>query len=327
MPKNQDNQDNLFNDVPYDQPYATEDQMDYSAYAETAEEEDESEDFPEPARKAAKAKPNVALIGGAVLGALAIGLAGTFVLAPEVLRDSLPEDVIAMLPEGTLPAAEPEPTIEPIRPKKRKPVPAADQAVVPPAGENPAQPADQSASADAPIEPPAEPDAKSAEFQTPAESTPAKPKPPAAKPVAAKPAAEAPKPKPKATPVAAAPKPVKPKAAAKPQPMAAKQASGGQVMGQTAIAFAPHSYWVAAAEVEKLWAISAKAGTTGGTFVVTTHRGQASDEGELVGKRTEKLVEMLRRNNRPLGHEVEVRTGAPVSSATGHASVKFVKQL
>jgi hypothetical protein len=322
MPKNQDNQDNLFNDVPYDQPYATEDQMDYSAYAETAEEEDESEDFPEPARKAAKAKPNVALIGGAVLGALAIGLAGTFVLAPEVLRDSLPEDVIAMLPEGTLPAAEPEPTIEPIRPKKRKPAPAADQAAVPPAGENPAQPADQSASADAPIETAAEPDAKSAEFQTPAESAPAKPKPPAAKP-----AAEAPKPKPKATPVAAAPKPVQPKAAAKPQPMAAKQASGGQVMGQTAIAFAPHSYWVAAAEVEKLWAISAKAGTSGGTFVVTTHRGQASDEGELVGKRTEKLVEMLRRNNRPLGHEVEVRTGAPVSGATGHASVKFVKQL
>ncbi|MFN3428575.1 MAG: hypothetical protein ACK46X_01350 [Candidatus Sericytochromatia bacterium] len=322
MPKNQDNQDNPFNDVPYDQPYATEDQMDYSAYAETAEEEDESEDFPEPDRKAAKAKPNVALIGGAVLGALAIGLAGTFVLAPEMLRDSLPEEVVAMLPEGTLPAAEPEPTIEPIRPKKRKPAPAADQAIVPPAEENPAKPADQSTSADAPFDAPAEPDAQSAEFQAPAESAPAKPKPPAAKP-----AAEAPKPKPKATPMAAAPKPAQPKVAAKPQPVAAKQASGGQVMGSTAIAFAPHSYWVAAAEVEKLWAISAKAGTSGGTFVVTTHRGQASDEGELVGKRTEKLVEMLRRNNRPLGHEVQVRTGSPVSGATGHASVTFVKQL
>jgi hypothetical protein len=36
---------------------------------------------------------------------------------------------------------------------------------------------------------------------------------------------------------------------------------------------------------------------------------------------------MLRRNNRPLGHDVQVRTGAPAPGSTGHLDVSFVKQL
>jgi hypothetical protein len=323
MPQN-NNDHNLFNE-----PYGSEpEQMDYSAYEAAEEEEEDTEDFPEPAAKA-KPKVNVALIGGAAIGLLALSLGGLYVAAPETLRDMLPEDAIAMLPEGTFPAAEPV-VEEPIVPKKRKRHTApAEQPV---AAENPAQPADQAAAPAEPAAAPAEqaaapadqaaapaesqPAAESAEWQAPAESQPAKP------------AAET-KPKPK--PVAAAPKPAaKPKpapVAAKPKPAAKPAAVAGSVVHTTAIAFAPGSYWVAAAEVEKLWSISAKAGNQGGHFVVTTHRGRGADEGELLAKRTEKLVEMLRRNNRPLGHDVQVRTGAPAPGSTGHLDVSFVKQL
>lgn len=314
MPQN-NNDHHLFNE-----PYGSEpEQMDYSAYEAAEEEEEDTEDFPEPAAKA-KPKANIALIGGAAIGLLALSLGGLYVAAPETLRDMLPEDAIAMLPEGTFPAAEPV-VEEPIVPKKRKrhTAPAEQPAAAEPAAaENPAQPADQAAApADQAAVPPAEsqPAAESAEWQAPAESQPAKP----AAETKPKPVAVAPKPaaKPKPAPVAAKPKP----AAAKPAAVA------GSVVHTTAIAFAPGSYWVAAAEVEKLWSISAKAGNQGGHFVVTTHQGRGAGEGELLAKRTEKLVEMLRRNNRPLGHDVQVRTGAPAPGSTGHLDVSFVKQL
>jgi hypothetical protein len=46
-----------------------------------------------------------------------------------------------------------------------------------------------------------------------------------------------------------------------------------------------------------------------------------------VGKRAEKLADMLRRNNRPFGQDVQVKTGSPAHGSTGYVDVSFVKQL
>lgn len=349
MPQNHD-QDNLFNQSYTDEEYGVEENpMDFSGYdVADGEQEEESEDFPEPAGKkkgGGKAKPNVALIAGGLLGAIALGLGGMYFTMPETLRDMLPEDMVAMLPEGTFPAATPAadpaaapPADAPVVPHRRRrhqPAPAdaaapdaaapapnkMAAAAAPDAAANPAAPADQA--------PAAQPNSQSPEFQA---SPNAAPLPHRRRHHAPAPAAAAPAAPDAAAPVAAAP--VAPRPHRKPHaaPMAvpahklARASAGGETMYSTAIAFAPHSYWVASAEVEKLWSISAKAGTKGGHFVVTSHPGAAGDESDLVGKRAEKLADMLRRNNRPFGQDVQVKSGAPADGSTGYVDVKFVKQ-
>jgi hypothetical protein len=248
-------------------------------------EDDDDEDFPEPEAAPKKKGGNgrTAVLAG--VGALVAGGAFLFLnplgldLSP--ITSMLPEEVVAMLPTGD-PAAEEAPAPE-------------DQ-----------PPADQ-----APVEPPPadnQPAADSKEWQEPTAVTPqaATPKPPAAKPAAPKPAAKPPaaakpavkppapvakKPAPKpAAPVAAKPKPAK--------PMAAKPAMvGGPAQASTMVRFERHSAWVAAAEMERLWAFSSKIKDGRGHLTVEGVAGSEREASELAKRRAIRIAELLQKNN------------------------------
>lgn len=262
----------------------------HDEYYDDEYEEEEEEDFPEPAKGKGKPKGKVSpvMIAGAAVGALLVAGAAMYFLMPDTLSAMLPGPLAAMLP-----GAQPAPTDPPPMPVHHHPhhpmAHVADKA--PDDGWK--KPATVAHVADKPDEAPKHDAAKH----------------------------DAPE---------QAKKPMAHHAPAKPKPMhaVAHVATGGAPLVATAVAFAPHSYWVAASEVEKLWKLSTSASVhQQGHFVVTGHAGRAPDEAGLLQKRTAKLAEMLRRDDAPVSAAVQVRTGAPARGVTGWCDVAFVKSL
>jgi hypothetical protein len=180
---------------------------------------------------------------------------------------------------------------------------------------------------------------------------PPKPKPkaqkPAAKPQAAKPAgkpaakpndgwsdpvavtkkAAPPATKPKPAPVAAKPKPKPP--AAKPQPRPAVAAAPGGAQGasaHTTLTFAPGSYWVASAEMERLWSFSSGLKTNAGRITVEAHPGTEANAAELVRKRADRVAELIKKNNVGNRFDVNVKIGKPAAGA-GRVDVYYSRAL
>lgn len=154
---------------------------------------------------------------------------------------------------------------------------------------------------------------------------------PAAKPVAAKPAAAKPapaKPKPAAKPVVAA-KPAAPKPkplAAKPKPVAAAT-GGAKPSAQTSVSFASGSYWVASADMEKLWAFSTGLKTNAGRITIEAHPGgDAANGPELTQKRADRVAELIRRNNVGNRFDVNVKVGK-AAGGTGRVDVYYSRAL
>ena len=179
------------------------------------------------------------------------------------------------------------------------------------------------------------------EAAPPPKPKPAKPAKPAAKPndgwsdpvpVAkkppAKPAAKPPAPKPKPAPVAAKPKPKPVAAAAKPKPVAAKPAAvgGARPTAQTSVAFASGSYWVASADMEKLWAFSTALKTNAGRITIEAHPGSEANGAELSRKRADRVAELIRKNNVGNRFDVNVKVGK-AAPGTGRVDVYYSRAL
>lgn len=270
-----------------------------SAYDEGEEYDDDEEyvddedDFPEPGQKPAKGEGKKAA-SPVVLAAGAIGAVG--VVGAMLFLDPLglglneyTDPIVAMLP-GAEPQEEMPMDAPPAESAEwQEPVPveaAPEQAEAPPAAEPP-----------------------------PAEPVAAKPKPPEpkpAEPVAAKPPA----------PVAAKPPAAKPKPAAA-KPAAPKPAAVPQI--KTAVAFAPNSAWVAAAEVEKLWAFSSRIQGAGGHLTVEGYAGYEKDAYDLSRRRAEYVAQMLKKNN--LGTDFTVTVKAMGQGAGPRVNVTYSSKL
>ncbi|HEY9722122.1 MAG TPA: hypothetical protein V6D47_08915 [Oscillatoriaceae cyanobacterium] len=268
-------------------------------YEDEEYEEEEEEDFPEPAKgkkNKPKGKVSPVMIAGAALGAVLVAGAAMYFLMPDTLAAILPGPLAAMLPN-----AQPTPDAPPPMPVHHRP------------------------------HHPMHPVAKAPDdgWQKPVAIAQAGGKHAAGKPAGDQAPDAAGMPKAPAPKHAMMPKHHGPAAhmAAHPHAVAHAAMDGAPIFA-TAVAFAPHSYWVAASEVEKLWKLSSSASShQQGHFVVTGHAGRAADEAALLQKRTAKLAEMLRRDDAPLGSGVQVKTGAPAHSVTGWCDVAFVKSL
>lgn len=257
------------------------------AYEDAAYDDEDDEDFPEPEEQPKKKGGNGRTVALAGIGALAVGGA-VLVFNPLGLdltpvTDMLPAEVTAMLPMGA-------PTEEAPAPD----APPADQA--PPPAED--------------AEPPAPPDADSKEWQEPVAmkqdaqpeaATPqaAKPKPaaPAAKPKPPAPAAKAPA-KP-AAPAAKKPAPAKPAPVAKkPAPAKPKPAAvSGGMQASSVVRFERNSAWVAAAEMERLWAFSSKLKSGQGHITIEGIAGSEREASDLARRRAIRVAELLKNNN------------------------------
>lgn len=273
----------------------------------------EDEDFPEPGQAPAgeKKKMSPAMLAGA--GALALTLvvgAGYYFTMGDEAGGGMP-DLMAMFTgessgeSGEVPAD---------TPPDGEAVPVEDEAAPPPP--KPAKPAEKP-----------------------------KPKPVAAKPandgwsepvkVDKKPAKPAEKPKPKPA-VAAKPKPVekpkpKPAVAAKPKPKPAAVATGGAKpagggSAHTSVSFAQGSYWVASADMEKLWSFSTSLKTNAGRITVEAHPGSEPNAAELTRKRADRVAELIRKNNVGNKFDVNVKIGKG-TPGTGKVDVYYTRQL
>ena len=282
----------------------------------------EDEDFPEPGQQQPTEKKKLSPVMMAGAGALALTLVlgagyyftgggeegeGGFAM-PDVMAmftgessqdggevpiDAPPEDEVP--PEGE---AAPPP-----KPRPDKPKPAA-------------KPADDGWSDPVRVDkkPPAKPAAKPA----------------AAKPAAAKPPAKPPAAKPKLPTMASKPKPPAPKpkpVAAKPKPKPAPVAAGGAgPSASTSVGFASGSYWVASADMEKLWAFSTGLKTNAGRITVESHPGSEANAADLSHKRAARVAELIKRNNVGNQFNVNVKIGKPISGP-GRVNVYYSRQL
>lgn len=255
--------------------------------------EEDEEDFPEPQKgkkaKAPKAKGQTSPVTIAVAVVGALGLTGAFVVMDplELGLASIAEPVTSMFagaPEEVPPEPEPVPVQE-----KAVSEESAEWQTPPNANEEPAAaPKRQPKKAAAEGE-----ELAAANAGADAAPVPAEPQRPVRKPAA------------------------EPKAASKPKTVTVpkKPAAAPAVpAAQTALAFAPNSAWVAAAEVEKLWAFSSKVNGGPGTIVVEGHAGYEQDPDGLSRRRAEYVADMLRRNNAGSATAITVkamgRTGA-----------------
>lgn len=275
----------------------------------------EDEDFPEPgqAPDGGKKKLSPAMMAGAGALALTLVLGAGYYFTMGEEGGGMP-DIMAMVTgessggeSGEVPAD---------APPEGEPVPVEDEAAPPP---KPAKPA---------------------------EKPKPKPKPVAAKPandgwsepvkVDKKPAKPAAKPKPA---VAAKPKPAekpKPAVAAKPKPIPAKPkpaavaAGGARPVGagsaHSSVSFAQGSYWVAAADMEKLWSFSTALKTNAGRITVEAHPGSEPNAAELARKRADRVAELIRKNNVGNRFDVNVKIGKG-APGTGTVDVYYSRQL
>ncbi|MFP5503661.1 MAG: hypothetical protein ACLGIN_14315 [Candidatus Sericytochromatia bacterium] len=263
-------------------------------YDDDEEYVDDEEDFPEPGQKPAKGEKKAASPVVLAAGALgAVGVVGAmFFLDPLGLGlNEYTDPIVAMLP-GAEPQAETPEDVPVESAEWQEPVPveaAPEQAEAPPAAEPP----------------PAAPAA-------PAAAKPKPPEPKPAEPVAAEPPA----------PVAAKPPAAKPKPPAA-KPAAPKPAAVPQI--KTAVAFAPNSAWVAAAEVEKLWAFSSRIQGSGGHLTVEGYAGSERDAYDLSRRRAEYVAQMLKKNN--LGTDFTVTVKAMGQGAGPRVNVTYSSKL
>lgn len=275
------------------------------AYEDAAAYDDgeDDEDFPEPEAEPKKKGGSGRTMALAGVGAIAV-VGALVVFDPlglglsDGIKEMLPAELTAMLPmgDGEAPAPEEAP---------------ADQAPPPAEDTEPAAPP---------------PDADSKEWKEPvamketqpeaatpqaAKPKPAQPKPPAAKPAeaakpkppAAKPAAKPPQPKP-AAPVAKKPAPPKPAPVAKkpappkPAPVkAAVPAMAGVNSASSVVRFERNSAWVAAAEMERLWAFSSKLKSGSGHLTIEGIAGSEREASDLARRRAIRVAELLKSNN------------------------------
>lgn len=250
-------------------------------YSEEAYAEDEDWASGQGASEAPPAKPKSKGLMAA-LGALAVvlvGVGGLQMAAPEVLEGMNPMALVESLASGGEGGAEAQPD------QGEAPAEASSEAEGEAEAAPPKPKPKPMAAKPKPTAPPATPRPTAKPHQAPPQ---AKPKPPAAKPVAA-----APQPKPKPAPVAAKPKP---RAQAKP--------SAGAPGLKQGIGFAAGSFWVAAAEMERLWAFSRRL-PSGGTLLVEAWAGDESNGAELARKRADRVAELLR-DNHGLGAKLKV---------------------
>lgn len=316
----------LFQDLEYQEgSSAAQGQAHATDYEEEYEEEGEDgENYAEPAQGAKKPpdKKRTMILAGVLALVLAGGAA--YMFAPDQIAD-LPNSIMGMLTGGGSEEQAAEPAPEPAVAKphhkhpgaaavaagaaaikhhiaKHAPKPPADDAGQP--AQQAAAPADDSQSAPKP---------DSAEFK------------PAHKPVA--------KAVKHAAAVAAVAKHVaakhapKPKVAAKPKPAAAVAARA--TGPSTQLAFAPGSYWLAAAEIERLWSYTTHLKANSGQFTVESWVGSEPDALNLSRKRANRVAELLEKNTPAHAYKVTVKVhGAPGSKlAARKVNVSFSSKL
>jgi outer membrane protein OmpA-like peptidoglycan-associated protein len=341
----------LFEDLDYqDDPPPAGKPAGNQAYEEQYEDEDlEAENFPEPAAtgggggKQGNSKMRMYVLGG--VGALVVAFGGTYFLAPDVFGD-MPAQLMSTLTGAEAPA---EPAPDPVvaKPHRKPTKPAGDMAAKPAGDEaapapDPAKPRPHAnkPGANKPAAKPVETAAKPADGWAESAKTdgaefkpapPMKPKAnkPAAKPAAVAAALDAPeaKPMPKkpvAKPVATAKKPpAKPVAAA--AAAGAKPSAAAAPSATTAVAFQRGSYWVSASEVERLWAFSSHAKSSGGQFTVESWVGSEKNGLELSRKRANRVAELLQKNTAPNAYKVTVKVHGTSAgkAAPGKVSVSY----
>ncbi len=276
----------------------------------------EDEDFPEPGQAAAdgakkKMSPMVMAGAGALALTLVLGAGYYFTMGEE--GGGMP-DIMAMITGESSSSGE----VPADAPPEGETVPVEDDAAPPPKPAKPTKPA----------KPAAKPAAKAGNdgWSEPVRVGKKPPAKPAAKPkpaVAAKPKPAAAKSKPVA--VAAKPKPI----AAKPRP-AAVAAGGAKPAGapaaHTSVTFASGSYWVASADMEKLWSFSSALKTNAGRITVEAHPGSEPNAADLTRKRADRVAELLRKNNVGGKFDVNVKIGKG-APGTGHVDVYYSRQL
>lgn len=289
-------------------PPPRQEQEDMTAYQDESYDDDQEymeedeEDFPEPQKgkkaKAPKAKGQSSPVTLAVAAVGALALTGVFVVMDplELGLSSIAEPVTSMF-AGAPEEAPPEPEAVPA---KAVPDESAEWQTPPTANEEPAA---------APKRQPKKAAAESTEVAAANPGADAAPVPAEPKRPVRKPAAE-------------------PKAAAKPKTVTVPKtpAAAAVPAAQTALAFAPNSAWVAAAEVEKLWAFSSKVNGGPGTIVVEGHAGYEQDPDGLSRRRAEYVADMLRRNNVGAGTAITVKAMGR-SGAGPRVQVKYTSKL
>lgn len=276
----------------------------------------EDEDFPEPGQAPAagekkKLSPAMMAGAGALVLTLVVGAGYYFTMGDE--SGGMP-DIMAMITGESSGGGE----VPADAPPEGETVPVEDEAAPPPKPAKPAKPAGKPAAKPddgwkEPVKVDKKTPPKPVEKPKPKPAVAAKPKPVAKKPAAV--AAKPPAPKPK--PIAAKPRP------------AAVAAAGAKPAGasaHTSVAFAAGSYWVASADMEKLWSFSSALKTNAGRITVEAHPGSEPNAADLTRKRADRVAELLRKNNVGSRFDVNVKIGKG-APGTGRVDVYYSRQL
>ena len=115
-----------------------------------------------------------------------------------------------------------------------------------------------------------------------------------------------------------------PKPKAKAAVVAAKAKAAGVPGPKTTVGFAPGSYWVAAAEIERLWSYTSHIKGNSGQLTVESWASKSEkDSVNLSKKRAQRVAQLLAKNTAPKAYKVNVKVHGASKSASRNVAVSF----